>query len=125
MPFHCQPLPAVALILQGVYSSLSLYYPVLLPPDLAGLNSSHVPQPGPAASSQSYPAVCDLVSSETPVPAWLPPSLCLSPATAASMVPSLREAAVRALGMKPWGYRRTFMPQGLRRAQPGTGEGQQ
>lgn len=105
-PFHCQPLPAVVLIPQRVYSRLFPCYLVLLPPVLAGLNSIHMPQPGPATSSQSYPAVCDLVSSETPIPAWLPPNLCLSPATAASMVPGLKEAAVRALGMKPWGLQK-------------------
>lgn len=51
---------------------------VFLLPALGGPSSSHMPQPVPAACSQSYPAVCDLVSSETPIPAQLPLSLSLT-----------------------------------------------
>lgn len=79
---------------------------VFLPPALAGPSSSHMLQPVPAACSQSYPAECDLVSSETPIPAQPLLSLCLSPAAAASVVPGRREAAVRTLCMQPPGVER-------------------
>lgn len=79
---------------------------VLLHPALTGPSSSYMLQPGPAGSSQCHPSVWDLVFSKTPSPAWLPLSVCLLPALAASTVLGTQEATVRAVSMKPWEVQR-------------------